>query len=131
MILLDTNALVALVDERDALRARAQRDLRRLRKGPFALTTAVLAETLFFLEQSFERRRLRFLLDALGIAAAPPLDRNLVLDWMQRYEEHSPDWADAELVVLSQARSRRVWTYDREFTTVWRRSDGTGVPLAT
>jgi hypothetical protein len=25
----------------------------------------------------------------------------------------------------------KVWTYDREFLTLWRRRDGTAIPLAT
>jgi len=131
VILLDSNVLVALVDERDALHARAKGALRRARSGPLVVTTAVLSETLFFLERAFERRRLRFLLDSLDVGAAPTVDRSVVLDWMERYEEHAPDWADAEIVVLSQARGRRVWTYDREFAAIWRRADGTRVPLVT
>lgn len=130
MILVDTNVLVALVDERDRLHANAKRDLRKLKRGPLVVTWSVLAETLFLLERPFERRRLRFLLDALDVGAAPAAERSAVFDWMEKYEAHQPDLADAELVSLARARGVRVWTYDREFATVWRRADGTKVPLA-
>jgi hypothetical protein len=45
--------------------------------------------------------------------------------WMARYAAHGPDWADAYLVVLCARDKRaRVWTYDREFRTTWRKPDG-------
>ena len=50
---------------------------------------------------------------------------------MERYQEHGPDLADAQLVALAgTATSFRVWSYDKEFWTVWRRTDGTRVPIA-
>jgi len=33
-------------------------------------------------------------------------------------------------VLASRDRRVRVWTYDDEFVTVWRRLDGSRVPLA-
>jgi hypothetical protein len=54
-----------------------------------------------------------------------------VFDWLDRYEEHEPDWADGYLAVISGHERRfRVWTYDREFRTIWRRADGSRIPLA-
>ena len=39
--------------------------------------------------------------------------------------------ADAYLAVVSGKRKgSKVWTYDREFRTTWRRPDGTRIPLA-
>lgn len=50
---------------------------------------------------------------------------------MTRYREHDPDWADAYLAVVAGTDPRfKVWTYDREFRTTWRRPDGTPIPLA-
>lgn len=52
-------------------------------------------------------------------------------DWVARYADHQPDWADAILAVLcGRDRALRVWTYDREFRDVWRRPDGIRIPLA-
>ena len=51
--------------------------------------------------------------------------------WLDRYAEHEPDWADGYLaVVSSRERKAKVWTYDSEFRTTWRRLDGTRIPLA-
>jgi predicted nucleic acid-binding protein len=124
---------VALVDEQDDLAQRAGRDLRRLRAGPFAATEAVLAETCFLLQRGYQRRRLRALLDRLAITVVevPPTWWDEVFDWLDRYEEHEPDLADAELAVLcSRKPDWRVWTYDREFRTTWRRANGGRIPLA-
>lgn len=46
MILVDTNVLVALVDERDRLHVRARGDLKRVGKKELGVTSAVLTETL-------------------------------------------------------------------------------------
>jgi predicted nucleic acid-binding protein len=131
VILIDTNVLVALVDEKDELHQTAKRHLRTLKGSPLVVTWAVLAESYFLLVRPFERQRLRFLLDSLGVGEAPAIARGAVLDWMEAYGEHEPDLADAELVVLTQSRGRKVWTYDSEFSTVWRRPDGTRVPVAS
>jgi predicted nucleic acid-binding protein len=132
VILVDTSVLVALVDERDQLHERATRDLRRARGKPLLLIDAVLAEACFLLPRATARRRLRFLLSALSI-------RRIVLDasweedvfgWLEQYGSHEPDFADAELVVAVSREPRwRVWTYDGEFRTTWRRMDGTRITL--
>ena len=50
---------------------------------------------------------------------------------LARYRDHDPDWADGYLAVVSGKRKgSKVWTYDREFRTTWRRPDGTRIPLA-
>jgi hypothetical protein len=39
--------------------------------------------------------------------------------------------ADGCIAVLSgRDRRLKVWTYDREFRTTWRRPDGTVIPMA-
>ena len=70
-----------------------------------------------------------------SIAALPRTDdRGFwldVLDWLSKYSDHEPDWADGCLAVLSGRDARlKVWTYDREFRTTWRRPDGTAIPMA-
>jgi predicted nucleic acid-binding protein len=53
------------------------------------------------------------------------------MDWLARYAKHEPDWADACLAVVSgHDRQIKIWTFDREFRTTWRRPNGTRIPLA-
>jgi predicted nucleic acid-binding protein len=125
--------LVALVDERDGLAAKATRDLKRLRRSNFVTIGTVIAEACFLLPNGYQRRRLRALLDRLGVAIVeiPSIWWNELFDWLDRYEEHEPDLADAQLAVLaSRDRACRVWTYDREFRSTWRRTDGSRIPVA-
>ena len=75
------------------------------------------------------------MLDELDIAALPDRhDRGFwldVLNWLARYADQEPDWADGCLAVLCGRDERlKVWTYDREFRTIWRRPDGTAIPMA-
>jgi predicted nucleic acid-binding protein len=132
VILVDTNVLVGLVDARDAYHDRAAAGLRRARGQALLVTEAVLSEACFLLAGSWVRRRLGFLLASLSV-------RRLVLDepwlddvfaWLDRYATHRPDFADAQLAVAaSRETRRRVWTYDSEFKTTWRRLDGSHIPL--
>jgi predicted nucleic acid-binding protein len=135
VILLDTAPVVALCDPRDALNRRALRDLDRLGREPFVLCAPVLTEAWFLLPHRAQRGRLRLFLGEFSVAAYRSEDESQlwleIFDWLIRYEEHDPDWADGYLTVASEReRGSRVWTYDREFRTTWRRPDGTRVPLA-
>jgi len=135
MIFVDTTPLVALCDRRDALHERAMRDLDRLARERFVASDAVLAEALHLLPSLAARARVVKLIEALPIGAwldeRSEASRSEALRWMTRYAEHQPDWADALLAVASGREKRsRVWTYDSEFTTTWRRLDGTRIPLA-
>lgn len=125
MILLDTNVLVALVDERDRLHERAARDLKKL-SGPFGVMSVVLAESCFLLEASYLRQRLSLLLERLPAAAIEPEAPwwSEVFTWLQRYADHNPDLCDALLVTQSHRTKATIWTYDTEFKTVWRKPDG-------
>lgn len=134
MILIDTTPLVALCDARDSLHRTALQDLASL---PDALGTceAVLMEACFHLPRGPQRRRLRAVLDRLHVASLPRTDdRGFwfdVLDWLAKYADHEPDWADGCMAVLSgRDANLTVWTYDREFRTTWRRPDGTAIPMA-
>jgi predicted nucleic acid-binding protein len=135
VILLDTGAIVALCDPRDALNRRALHDLDRLAGGPLVLAAPVLTEACFLLPSRSQRARLRRFCADLSVEPYRSEDearlRVEVFDWLLRYAEHDPDWADGYLAVVSGLERRsRVWTYDREFRTTWRRPDGTRIPLA-
>ena len=135
MILIDTGPLVALCDKRDANYKRASREFQGMSGQGLLVCPAVLVECCFHLTEHFQRELLRELLDDMD--ARSPSDRPEseiwpeVFDWLGKYADHSPDWTDGLLVVLSGKDDRhRVWTHDREFRTVWRRLDGSPVPLA-
>ena len=135
MILIDTTPLVALCDGRDRRHRRALKDLGALASTRLGVCEAVLMEACFHLPSREQRHRLRAALDGLHIAAVPgPDDRKFwldVLDWLSKYADHEPGWADGCLAVLSgRDASLKVWTYDREFRTTWRRPDGTVIPMA-
>jgi predicted nucleic acid-binding protein len=134
MILLDANPLIALVYDQDALNEAAREDLRRLGRNPMILVPPVMAEVCHILPHSGHQNRFRQLIDQLNLQSSPvPDDHHLwthVFDWLDRYANHEPDWTDGYLAVLTQLDTRfRVWTYDREFWTIWRRPDGSPIPL--
>ena len=48
-----------------------------------------------------------------------------------RLDAEDPDFADAWLAVLSGMDAKiQIWTYDKGFAKIWRRPDGTLIPLA-
>ena len=135
MILLDTTPLVALCDAHDSKHRTALKHLESLANEEFAVCDAVLTATCFHLPHRSQRLRLRGLLDGLNVEPLPnTYDHTFwldVLDWLAKYADHEPDWADACLAVLSgRDRDLKVWTYDREFRTTWRRPNGAVIPLA-
>jgi predicted nucleic acid-binding protein len=135
VILIDTGPLVALCDGRDAKHRLAVRQLESLASDPFVTCDAVLTEACFHLPHRSQRLRLHALLQELDVDPLPAMvDPDFwsgVLTWLAKYSEHEPDWADGCLAVLSgRDRQIRVWTYDREFRTTWRRPNGTAIPLA-
>jgi hypothetical protein len=92
-------------------------------------------ESCFHLPHQAQRQRLRALLEELAVVSVPGThDRSFwfeVLHWLIKYAEHEPDWADGCIAVLSgRDKQLKVWTYDREFRTTWRRPDGTVIPAA-
>jgi predicted nucleic acid-binding protein len=133
--LIDTGPLVALCDARDAKHRTALRHLASLAADEFVVCDAVLTEACFHLPHLSQRQRLRALLRELDIQPLPTAHTSefwlAALDWLAKYEDHEPDWADACLAVLSgRDKDLKVWTYDKEFRTTWRRPDGTTIPLA-
>ena len=122
MILVDTTPLVALCDSRDSQHAIAVKQLEKLTPAGLCTCEAVLMESCFHLPHREQRQRLHALLDRLLISPLPG---------SYDQAEHEPDWADACIAVLcGHDRRLRVWTYDHEFHTTWRRPDGTLIPLA-
>src|SRR5215471_6695156 len=135
MILIDTTPLVALCDARDQKHGAAVKHLDSFSSADFAVCEAVLTEACFHLPYSSQRQRLRALLEDLGVQPVPTANDSAfwlaVFDWLTKYADHEPDWADGCLAVLSALhKNAKVWTYDREFRTTWRRSNGTVIPLA-
>jgi predicted nucleic acid-binding protein len=135
VILVDTTPLVALCAARDSKHRVAVRHLESLVEHELAVCDPVLTEACFHLPHRSQRLRLRALLNELGIQSVPATHERAfwvdVFDWLVKYAEHEPDWADACLAVLSgRDTALKVWTYDREFRTTWRRPDGTAIPLA-
>lgn len=131
MILLDTNVLVALVDERDGLRTRAMSDLAKL-KGPYGILDAVLVETHFMLEEAYLRQRVRFMLSRLAVqhVQVQPAWWTAIFDWLEKYAQHEPDLCDAMLAIVATHEQQAIWTYDQEFRKLWRGPGGRSLSLA-
>ena len=134
MILADTGPIVALCDPRDARHSAALKHVSRLAPLGLQACDAVLAEACFHLPHRAQRERLRALCDELRLECLPTHDaafRADVFAWLIKYSDHEPDWADGCLAVLCGKDARlKVWTYDREFRTTWRRPDGKAILLA-
>jgi predicted nucleic acid-binding protein len=135
VILIDTTPLVAVCDARDTKHRMALKHLELLASDEFAVCDAVLTEACFHLPHRNQRQRLRALLRDLSVQPIPIMYEQdffiEVLDWLAKYADHEPDWADACLAILSgRDKNLKVWTYDREFRTTWRRPNGTVIPLA-
>jgi predicted nucleic acid-binding protein len=135
LIAVDTGPLVALYDPRDRRHRTAVAQFAELEAETFGTCDAVLVEASFHLPWSSQRHRLRALLDELRPEPLPgTADATYwieVLDWLIKYADQEPDWADGCLAVLCGRDLRlRVWTFDREFRTTWRRHDGTAIPMA-
>ena len=135
MILIDTGVLVALVDPRDSLNKTALRHLKILAKQQFVLCDPVLTEAMFHLATASQRRRLQRMIEILDVSSASATDPdslwNEVFEWLSKYADHEPDWADGYMAVLcGRDRKLKIWTYDSEFKTIWRRPDGSAIPMA-
>ena len=109
--------------------------MERLAPRDLFVPHAVVAETSFLLPHEVHRRRVAALVNELSITPCPQESEAgywaQVCQWLLMYSDHQPDWADGCIAVLSGLNRRwRVWTYDREFVTIWRRPDGSRIPLA-
>ena len=135
MILVDTGPLVALCNPRDSLHGRAATEFPSLIRHEFSICEPVLVETCFHLRHPIQRRRLQEIIEQFDVHSAGVADVHAfhldVFEWLAKYANHEPDWADGCIAVLCGYHDRlKVWTYDREFKTTWRRPDGSSIPLA-
>lgn len=81
------------------------------------------------------RRRLSALIerDVVQLAAPRSVDSTIrrSMKWLERHADHRPHFADGFLVCWAESdASLAVWTFDREFSTIWRTLSGKKVPLA-
>jgi predicted nucleic acid-binding protein len=131
--LVDTGPLVALLDDGDALHARALKELAAAPK-PRLLCPPVMTEAIHLLGSVGYPDRLHALVDQdtlrFEVAPAWPLLASQAIGWMRRYVEHEPDFTDAYLVAWCENEpSARVWTFDSEVKNVWRTSKGKALRL--
>ena len=134
MILVDTGPLVAICDARDALHAVAMRSFPKMAGFGLSVCEPVLVEACFHLPGKSQRLRLAALLDEFRVACLPtyePAFQRDVFGWLDKYPDHAPDWADGCIACLCGRDPRlKVWTYDREFRSTWRKPDGKAIALA-
>ena len=112
------------------LRNRALQDLAKL-EGPFAVLDAVLDEAYFLLQHAYLRQRVCFVLERLAIGHTQIQDDwwSSIFAWLETYARHEPDLCDAMLVVTAARQKCAIWTYDAEFTKLWRSPEGKALQL--
>jgi hypothetical protein len=113
----------------------AMKDLDRLERADLAVCESVLVEACFHLPYESQRQRLRAILERFNVTSLSGSSDgsfwNEVFDWLMKYADQGPDWADGCIAVLcGRDKKLRVWTYDREFRTTWRTPAGKPIPLA-
>jgi uncharacterized protein len=122
-LLLDTGALVSLLDRRQKGHGRFARFFEAW-NGPVVSTEAVLTEATHLLGRVPRGREacLEFFLSG-GAVLAPATTSSLrrCLELMRQYADQPMDYADATLVVLAEELgTRRVFTTDRKDFSVYR-----------
>jgi len=133
MILVDSSVLVALCDRTDRLADSALRQLRSLKERNLRVTLPVLTETWHLLEEPWLRKILIEFLRARAIQVSSPVEEQKSLpkvwQWLEKYQDHDPDFADAYLVIASADKKSSIWTFDSEFSKLWRHLDGSRIRL--
>ena len=133
MILVDSSVLVALCDRSDNLADRAMEQLRSLKQARLHVSLPVLTETWHLLDELRLRKILILWLRGGAALVTYPVEEKKAMGdvwrWLEKYEEHEPDFADAYLVIASADKKSSIWTFDREFAQVWRHLDGSRVKL--
>jgi predicted nucleic acid-binding protein len=134
MILIDTNVLLALMSRDDDNYAAAARQAPAMRDAGIVLTLPVFAELTHFSRFPQRYSKLEALMELLDIRferSEHLIQFPEALAWLKRYASHKPDYADAHLVLLTaKHKNSKVWSFDKEFRTIWRRPDGSAVPMA-
>jgi uncharacterized protein len=126
--LLDTGALVAIVNRRDRSHALVT-DLLKGFDGRFLTTWPVVAEACSFMPDRLQIR----VLDWISAAGVEIVSIDAGIDFMRKtmaeYDDLPCDFADASLVyAASTTRVREIWTLDRDFL-VFRLPDRTRFTL--
>lgn len=101
--LVDTGALIALVDQREHWH-QACSDAYDGMKLPLLTTTAVLAEAFYFaLKRGFRRQMWQFVgLGSISVAQIANADLPALDTLMERYADRPMDFADATLVHIAE-----------------------------
>jgi predicted nucleic acid-binding protein len=113
--LLDTGALVAIVNRRDRFHSQLT-DLLKDYDGRFLTTWPVVAEACSFMPDRLQGR----VLDWIATAGVEIVSIDAGIDFMRQtmaeYGDLPCDFADASLVyAASKTRVRDIWTLDRDF----------------
>ena len=134
MILIDTNVLLALMSRDDDHYAAAAKQAPAMREAGIVLTLPVFAELTHFSRFPSRYQKLEALIKLLAIRydrSEHLVEFSEAFAWLKLYASHKPDYADAHLVLLTtKLKNCRVWSFDKEFRTIWRRPDGSAVPMA-
>ena len=130
-VLVDTGALVALLDRSDAWHEWAVGVFKTL-QPPLLTCQAVLAETWHLLGESGPSRTALSRLHKIGVLRVvldfEPMSTSL---WrlLEKYADTPMDFADACLVTLAEGDAQaRVWTTDSDFL-IYRRHGRPAIPL--
>ena len=126
--LLDTGALVAIVNRRDRFHSQLAALLKGY-EGRFLTTWPVVAEACSFMPDRLQGR----VLDWISTAGVEIVSIDNGIDFMREtmaeYADLPCDFADASLVyAASRTRVREIWTLDRDFL-VFRLPDRTRFTL--
>ena len=132
MITLDTSALYALINRRDAHHERVRRAF-LADGGPYLVPVGILAEVTYLLEQRLAHALDPFLADLE--AGAFTLDCGLddiarVRQLVSRYADLPLGYTDAAVIACAERRGRRVLTLDVHFDVVAKEGTFAVVELA-
>lgn len=126
--LLDTGALVALVNRRDRFHSQLAALLKNY-EGHFLTTWPVVTEACSFMPDRLQGRVLDWISAADVAIVSIDAGVEFMRDTMAKYGDLPCDFADASLVyAASRTRVREIWTLDRDFL-VFRLPDRTRFTL--
>jgi predicted nucleic acid-binding protein len=132
VIVLDTSALLALIDARDAAHEEAKASLSSA-AGPYLVPAAILAEIGYLIEHRLGGRVLDVFLADLEVGAfeldCGEDDVGRVRELVDRYADLSLGLADAAVIACTERRGGRVMSFDRrDFEVVAREGRITLLP---
>jgi predicted nucleic acid-binding protein len=126
--LLDTGALVAIINRRDRFHSQITELLRNY-DGRFLTTWPVVTEACSFMPDRLQRRVLDWIAAAHVEIVRIDDGLDFMRDTMDQYSDLPCDFADASLVyAASTTKVREIWTLDRDFL-VFRLPDRTRFTL--